>query len=196
MSKKPRKTPTTEQKQWMKDNGYTEKQMDEFWLDNIDTNRLIRSLNNIGMTWRDMNMYCVMQLPTQKERDLEAIRKKEEEERQKMETEARAKAEQKYYEEHFEEIMVTKILNGENLTEGELEMLVWDYEVERDEGDHGRWTMGVTSIVKLCDRYFALNWRAGLTEYQENEFYDQPYEVIKHTYQKPITVTEWVAVED
>ena len=112
MSNKPRKTPAKEQKQWMKDNGYTEKQMDDFWLDNIDTNWIIRNLNNSGMTWRDMNMSCVMKLPTQKARDLEAMKKKEEEKRQKIEAEAKAKAEQKYYEEHFEEILLNKILRN------------------------------------------------------------------------------------
>lgn len=195
MSGKPRKTATKEQKQWMKENGYTEKQMDEFWLDNIDTNWIIRNLNNNGMTWRDMNMSCVMNLPTQKERDLEAIKKKEEEERAKMEAEAKAKAEREYYEEHFEEIMVAKILNGEKLTEREIKELVWDYEVDREEGDNRRWTRSVTSIVRLCDRYFSIDWEQGLTECQENEYYNQPYEVVKHTYEKTITVTEWVAVE-
>lgn len=192
---KPRKTATKEQKQWMKDNGYTEKQMDEFWSDNIDTNWIIRNLNNSGMTWRDMNMSCVMKLPTQKARDLEAMKKKEEEEQQKMEAEAKAKAEQEYYNEHFEEIMLNKILNDENISESELKELVWDYEVEREEGDHGRWTIHITSIIKLCDKYFALDWEQGLTECQENEYYSKPYEVIKHTYKKTITVTEWVAVE-
>lgn len=193
---KPRKTATKEQKQWMNDNGYTEKQMDEFWLDNIDTNWIIRNLNNSGMTWRDMNMSCVMNLPTQKERDLVAIKKREEEERQKMEAEAKAKDEQEYYEEHFEEIMAAKILNGEKLTEREIKELVWDYEVEREEGDNTRWTRSVTSIVRLCDRYFSIDWEEGLTECQENEYYNQPYEVVKHTYEKTITVTEWVTVED
>lgn len=192
---KPRKTATKEQKQWMQDNGYTEKQMDEFWLDNIDTNWIIRNLNNSGMSWRDMNMSCVMKLPTQKERDLEAIKKKEEEERIKMEAEARKKAEQEYYEEHFEEIMASKILNKEELEEGEIEELVWDYEVDRSTGDNRRWTRTVTSIVKLCGKYFSIDWEEGLTEYQENQYYNQPYEVVKHTYEKTITVTEWVAAE-
>ena len=169
--------------------------MDEFWSDNIDTNWIIRNLNNSGMTWRDMNMSCVMKLPTQKARDLEAMKKKEEEEQQKMEAEAKAKAEQEYYNEHFEEIMLNKILNDENISESELKELVWDYEVEREEGDHGRWTIHITSIIKLCDKYFALDWEQGLTECQENEYYSKPYEVIKHTYKKTITVTEWVAVE-
>ena len=192
---KPRKTATKEQKQWMKNNGYTEKQMDEFWMDNIDTNWIIRNLNNSGLTWRDMNMSCVMQLPTQKERDLEVLKKKEEEEKQKMNEEAKMKAEQEYYEEHFEEIIVAKILNEEKLTEQEIKELVWDYEIEREEGDHGRWTRSVTSIIKLCDKYFALDWEQGLTEYQENEYYNQPYEVVQRTYEKTITVTEWVSVE-
>lgn len=192
---KPRKTATKEQKQWMKDNGYTEKQMDEFWLDNIDTNWIIRNLNNNGMTWRDMNMSCVMKLPTQKERDLEALKKKEEEERQKMDAEAKAKAEREYYEEHFEEIMASKILNGEKLTEKEIKELVWDYEIDREEGDNRRWTRSVTSIVELCDKCFAIDWEEGLTECQENEYYNQPYEVVKRTYEKTITVTEWVSVE-
>jgi hypothetical protein len=192
---KPGKTPTKEQKQWMKDNGYTEKQMDEFWLDNIDTNWIIRNLNNSGMTWKDMNMSCVMNLPTQKERDLEALKKKEEEERQKMDAEAKAKAEQEYYEEHFEEIMAYKIINGEKLTEEEIRELVWDYEVDREEGDNRRWSRTITSIVQLCDKYFSIDWEQGLTECQENEYYNQPYEVVKHTYEKTITVTEWAVVE-
>ena len=34
--------------------------------------------------------------------------------------------------------------------------------------------------------------KRGLTEYQENAFYEQPYEVEKRTYEKTITVTEWI----
>ena len=193
---KPRKTPTAEQKQWMKENGYTEKQMDEFWVDNIDTNHIIRSLNNSGMTWRDMNMSCVMKLPTQKERDLEALKKKEEEEQQKAEAEARAKTEQKYYNEHFEEIMVKKIDSGEKLTERELSEVVYRYDVETEHGENRRWSRTNTTIVEMMGRFFSIDWEEGLTECQENEFYEQPYEVEKHTYEKTITVTEWVPMED
>lgn len=193
---KPRKTPTAEQKQWMKENGYTEKQMDEFWADNIGTNHIIRSLNNIGMTWRDMNMSCVTKLPTQKERDLEALKKKEEEEQQKAEAEARAKAEQEYYNEHFEEIMVKKIDSGEKLTERELSEVVYEYDVETEHGENRRWSRTNTTIVEMMGRFFSIDWEEGLTECQENEFYEQPYEVEKHTYEKTITVTEWVPMED
>lgn len=192
--KKARKTPTVEQKQWMKENGYTEKQMDAFWEENIESNPIIRNLSSYGMTWRDMNLSCVSKLPTQKERDLEAKRKKEIEEQQKAEAEAKAKAEREYYREHFEEIMVKKILDGEKLSEKELKAIS-EYEIDRENGENRRWSRTVTSILEMCGRYFSLEWEEGLTEYQDNEFYNQPYEVVKKTYQKTITVTEWVEVE-
>lgn len=82
-----------------------------------------------------------------------------------------------------------KILNGEELTEGELSDLV-DYEIDSQEGDCGSWTIPVMSIVELCGRYFAIDWDRGLTECQENEFNNQPYEVKK--VEKMVKVTEWV----
>ena len=85
-----------------------------------------------------------------------------------------------------------KILNGEELTEIELSDLV-DYEIDSQEGDCGRWTMPVKSIVELCGRYFAIDWDRGLTEMQENEFYNQPYEVKQ--VEKMVKVTEWVDVK-
>lgn len=193
--KKARKTPTIEQKAWLKENGYTVKQMDEFWQENIETNFLIRNLNKNGMSWRDLNMSCVEKLPTQKQRDAESRAKTEVEAKAKIEQEAKAKADKEYYEEHFEELMVKKIENNENLTECELSRLT-EYEESREEGDSGRWTKGISSVLLLCDRYFILKWSAGLTEYQENEFYSQPYEVKKHTYEKTITVTEWQPVKE
>ena len=192
--KKARKTPTAEQKQWMKENGYTEKQMDAFWQENIESNPIIRNLSSYGMTWRDMTLSCVSKLPTQKERDRESKRKKEIEEQQKAEAESKAKAEREYYHEHFEEIMVKKILDGEKLSEKELRAIS-EYEIDRENGENRRWSRTVTSILEMCGRYFALKWEEGLTEYQDNEFYNQPYEVVKKTYQKTITVTEWVEVE-
>jgi hypothetical protein len=179
----------------MKDNGYTEQQMDDFWAENIDTNRVIRGLNNYGMTWRDMNMACVMQLPTQKARDLKYLA--EQEAKKKAEEEKKLKEEQdrKYYWEHFDEIMLRKIDSGEKLTERELQTLVGDFEVDTEYGHNRRWTRGVTTIVELKGRFFSVDWEEGLTESQENEYYNQPYEVVKHTYEKTITVTEWIAVE-
>lgn len=87
---------------------------------------------------------------------------------------------------------LNKILNGEELSESELIDLVWDNDlvVDNVEGDCGSWTQSMQTIVKLDDRYFAVDWERGLTEMQENEFYNQPYEVKK--VDKMVKVTEWV----
>lgn len=107
------------------------------------------------------------------------------------EEKVRKEAEEKYYNEHFEEIMVKKIDNYEDLTKRELHMLS-EYAIDDEYGENRRWTRSVTSILKLQGRYFRLNWEEGLTKYQENEYFEQPVEVEKKEYQKTITVTEWV----
>jgi hypothetical protein len=110
-----------------------------------------------------------------------------------MEEELKAKQEKEYYEEHYEEIILNKIDSGEKLNESELSSLVWEFEeIEREYGDNRRWSRSVTSIIKINNRYFCIEWENGLTENQPNEFYDQPYEVEKKTYEKTIVVTEWI----
>lgn len=192
--KQPRKTPTKEQKEWMNKSGYSEAQLDEFWNDNIATNPVIRNLNSHGMTWRDMNLSCVMQLPTQKERDLKTTAEKEAKERAEREAKEKAERENAYYREHFPEIIVKKIDNGEKLTEKELRELICGYDVNTEYGDNRRWSRSVTTIVELEGRFFSIDWEEGLTECQENEYYNQPVEVKKNIYEKTITVTEWVTV--
>lgn len=194
MAKKPRKTPTAEQRAWMKESGYTEKQLDEFWKLNSDTNKLIRSLCAINFTWRDMNMSVVKQLPTLKERDMKALAEQEAKKRTEEEKKLQEEAERKYYWEHFDEIMLKKIDSGEKLTEKEMRELVCGYDVATEYGDNRRWTRSITTIIELKGRFFSIDWEEGLTECQENEFYDQPKEVRKHTYEKTITVTEWIQV--
>lgn len=178
MANTARKRPTKEQSAWMKANGWTSAQMDAFWNDCIETNWKIAALTKAGKSWRDMPLSVVQELPTQKERDLKARAEKEEAERKASEEKAKAIADRKYYEEHFEEIMFHKILSGEKLTEKELQRLVWDYEVERETFEKHRWTQPVASIVCLCERYFEIDWEEGLTEMQEDEYYNQPFEVV------------------
>lgn len=87
--------------------------------------------------------------------------------------------------------LLNKIDNGIELSEKELKMLVWEYEIDASYGENRRWSRSVTTIVQLGDRYFAIEWEEGLTEMQENEFYEQPYEVEKT--EKTVVVTEWKA---
>lgn len=96
----------------------------------------------------------------------------------------------------FEKEMLAKINAGEKLNSSELSRLCYEYSIYDEEGDDHRWTKEMESIVELGGRYFSILWMRGLTEYQENEFEDQPVEVKKHTYKKTIEVTEWIPIDD
>lgn len=93
----------------------------------------------------------------------------------------------------FVKKMLSKIDNGELLTSNELSKLVYDYDIDTQEGDDGRWVRGMYTVVELAGRYFGISWFKGLTEYQDNEFDYQPEEVERH--EKVITVTEWLPIK-
>jgi len=183
-------------KQILKEFNLTEEQFQAIYEDVAKTNGLVNNLLNISkIKLQDLAPHLLRQLPTQKEKDLKMLEEKEiAEERERLEK-IKKEQDEKYYWEHFEEIMLNKIDNNEELTEKELKILALEYDVDQEEGDEGRWERYMTSIAKLGDRYFAVNWSRGLTEYQENSFYEQPYEVEKKTYEKTITVTEWRSIK-
>ena len=187
---------TKEINKFLKESGYTYEDMQKFWNDCINTNTTVKLLSNSGINWNDMNISVIRKLPTQKERDIEYIKSKEEENKLKEEKEVKEKEEEEYYINHFEEIIVNKIDNKEKLTRDELSEIIFSYEVDSEYGDNRRWSRTVSTVVELCGRFFMVDWEEGLTESQENEYYNQPYEVKKHTYEKTITVTEWLKVGD
>lgn len=93
----------------------------------------------------------------------------------------------------YEQEMYERLTNGDTLSERELQSLIWEFdEVDRDEGENRRWSRSNFSVIAIGDKFFGLCWEEGLTEMQENEFFDQPYEVEKRTYEKTIMVTEWI----
>lgn len=167
--------------------------MDKFWDENIDTNPVVRNLNQHGMSWRDMNLCVVKNLPTQKERDLKILKEKELKEQAERDAALKTKQDREYYNEHFDEIIIAKIENKEDLTDKELRTLVTEYDVETTYGENRRWNRSVTTIIQIKDRFFSIDWQEGLTELQEDYFDSQPVEVIRHTYEKVITVVEWIA---
>ena len=181
-------------KETLKELDFTEDEMDSFWNELYETNAIVRNLTDHSKTWRDLNTHAIKDLPTRKEKDLAVAEEKRIKEEQMEKERLQKEADKKYYIEHFDEIMCSKIDNKEDLTEKELRELVFGYAVETDYGDNRRWSRNANTIVKLCGRAFAINWEEGLTENQENEFYNQPYEVEQRTYEKTIMVTEWVAV--
>lgn len=91
---------------------------------------------------------------------------------------------------NYDEI-VKKLKSGEKLTESELETLVYEgNEIAEIEGDSYRWTQSVQTIINIEGELWAIDWQRGLTEYQESEFYDQPYRVKKR--ERQITIIEYV----
>lgn len=91
----------------------------------------------------------------------------------------------------FEEEIVSKIDNKIDLSDKELQELVFCYEVDVEYGDNMRWCRPVSTIVELCGRFFKVDWYEGLTECQENEFLDQPVEVKKIQKEVTAIVTTW-----
>lgn len=180
--------------------GYTEADMQRFWDECIPINSNIKMLSNLGMNWTDLCAWQIRQLPTLKEATLKQLEEDNKAKELEEETKRKEKEQKEYYAEHFDEIMVHKIDNNEPLTEDELKALVYEnYNVSRSQGevarmigDNRRWTRTVSSVIELCGRYFEIDCEQGLTESQENEFLEQPYEVELHTSEKIMEVHEWV----
>ena len=101
--------------------------------------------------------------------------------------------------EEFESKLQNKTFTGEELQE-----LIQDY-LFTNQGDKigyeivdtiyddelNRWSRNVQTIIKYKNKYYSILWEEGLTEYQDNGFYEQPYEVIKKT--KVIEQDYWIS---
>lgn len=178
-------------KELLKELNLTENDMQKYWNECILVNWKVSSLNKCGKNWNDLSIHAIKSLPTLKETTLKQQEEEILEKERKLKEEQERKEKEKYYEEHFEEIMVENIDKNKSLTEHELQRLVYEYEIDRQNGENNRWNRYVTSIVELCKRTFCIEWQQGLTEQQPNYFDKQPYEVIKKIRKKTITVTEW-----
>ena len=164
----------------------TEEDMDRLWQELIDFgyNKTVLALNRSGVSWKGLNAAVIKTIPGQLEKDKRA----------KEKAEQKAKAIDISNMEVVANSLEQKVLTGRHLTETEIKELVNEYEVETIDGDDNRWTRNVRTIVKVQDRFFAIDWQRGLTECQEDCYLDQPIEVRKHTYPQTIMVTEWLEV--
>ncbi len=98
-----------------------------------------------------------------------------------------------------EKSLLQKVKDGESLTERERENLAqgdvntdgYDFEmIDEIEGGKGRWTQAMETIFKLDGKLYSIGWHSGLTERQEDEFYEDPIPVKK--VEKTVVVTEYV----
>lgn len=182
-------------KPWLKANNLTWEKMDEIWEEACALNTKCKALKNSGLNWSDLNMNLINSLLTVKEDTLryqEEKRLKEEQEEERKRKEAEDK---KYFSEHFEEIMLKRIESGEGIEERYLRELISEYSIKDSYGEDGRWTRSVCTVFELKGRYFRVNWRQGLTEYQENEYPYQPVEVFKNCCLKIRIEDSWSETE-
>ena len=130
---------------------------------------------SVEQNWQKIPLHLLEESLTAKEK---ILAKREEEERKKIEqlTNQQIKEQStRYYEEHFQEIILKKIENKERLTAEDVELLINDddFYIETVVIDKYDWTELVNTIIKLGDKYYRVYWQRALTENQENFFEHQ-----------------------
>lgn len=94
--------------------------------------------------------------------------------------------------------VLTKLYAGQELNKYDIKFLLWEIAVHVDtiEGESHRWTRDVSTIVHLPETpdsntysevLWCIDYEKGLTENQEDEYFQQPYRVEART--KTITKT-------
>ena len=184
-------TTVKERKALLKELGYTEDEMRQFYDEAAEVNSKISALKNTGHKWTDLTVYQMRQLPGLKERTLGH----QQEEEAKQAEEERKQQERANYKANFEGNMLKKIDAGEKLTEEELETLVCEYEYDKEESaDVYKDKRGVDTVVQLRDgkdsRFFNIYWVEDLSSFGVNEFNSQPCEVVK--VYDTIKIEKWV----
>lgn len=90
----------------------------------------------------------------------------------------------------YERKILEKVDKKEYFSEDEIENMFYDLEEFKEVCyEKGRWTMPMTTIFKVGNRFFCVEWEAGLTEYQENSYENQSYEVFPR--REHIVVNRW-----
>lgn len=91
-----------------------------------------------------------------------------------------------------------KMAEGYKLKESDIETLVWEREeLYKEEGEDRRWSKVVTSVVQGNDGHqYAIHWDKGLTETQENSFWEQPQRVKLEERVITKTVTDIIYIDD
>lgn len=99
-----------------------------------------------------------------------------------------------FYSEELQKAFLKKLDSDIPLTIEEIKELVYEFNGEEISGEKLRWVQVMETIVELQGRYFVIPWYQGLTELQENEFYEQPFEVKKETSIKMVAVEKYTKI--
>lgn len=79
----------------------------------------------------------------------------------------------------YQRKLLNKIKHKESLNIRELCDIIFECDIYTEEGDDDRWYRYMSTISKLDDTYVVTNWEKGLTEYQDNEYDENPIIVTK-----------------
>ena len=190
----------------LKELGLTKKDMSKIWAHLVEKVEEFEIMDEEGCDWKHLPGKTIRQLPEMEREFKEQERKASivnildefnatvpEKQAELVWGEGRNESEESL---SWEDEMLQKIDSGERLSEEELQSLVFEgNEVSTKKGENRRWSRTVDTVIELNGRFFMIEWDEGLTECQENEFYEQPYEVTPREYEKTITVTDWVRIE-
>lgn len=205
--------------QWIElflaENGKTDKDMEALYEDALLFSVALHKLARAGVnTWTKLNTGLIEGLLTmRKEYELLQTQIRASEElAEQAEVEAAAIAEQerqrKLNDKRTPEQKAIDYLLSGDLHERDLAELCYscvltekdgtEHRYERVDlvcGKRDRWTQAYTTCYKVGDHYFALDWHEGLTENQDDEFYDQPYEVTRTEMTETRTVYRYAKKE-
>jgi hypothetical protein len=183
-------------KAFLKEANLKEADIDRMWQEASAKNTLIANLIRQNIDWRNMNMNIIKSIPQEKENQIKRAKEariKQEEEQRKKEMEAKIKQD-KIDSLNIEDLLIERCL-AKNLSSEELRAIVIGDSVavyaDEETGGARRWTESINTYVKILNRYFCITWERGLTENHDNEFYNQPVEVIKEEKVITTTVVNW-----
>jgi len=81
------------------------------------------------------------------------------------------------------------------LTEKEVKDIAYN-SLYDEEGEDRRWSRSMFSVGEIEGKFYGVVWEKGLTENQDNEFWEQEVDEVKEVKEeKTIIVTKWIPVD-
>ena len=187
----------------LKDNGWTKPYMQREWNRVVEAVEAgcwgpVKAFIDDGYNWDNLPLHLIPQVPGLADRMMESKAKKDAEKAAEEQQRQDTQNSRQYYYDHMEEILLAKIDRGEELNEDEIADLVDNLPHYDEEcGDNRRWSRSVTTYLRTQDgRFFRVDWEQGLTESQENSYWEQPVEVTLHEEEQTVVVIQrtWTEV--